>query len=166
MAQSGSNRNTWIIAGSIVLAGLLVMIGILVVAGGNDDGIDSGQPGDSPSVVGSPSPTETPKPARSRSPRPTPTEGPPPSPSPSASPTVDAVVVLRTQTQKQAERDRPGEVKHIGQVDFYSDPDGCPQSGEAAAVYVRYTGQPKFAIYMWCRGRAHWKYHDGPIYGE
>ena len=164
MAQrSGNSTNTWIIAGSIVLAGLLIMIAILVVSGGDDEP----KAGSSPSIdQPTDEPTGTPTPRKSRSPRPKPSPTPTPSPSPSPSPTVDPAVALRALTQKQADRDRPGEVKHVGQVELFKDSTGCPQTGQAASVYVRFSTQPKFGIYIWCEARVRWKYHDGPIYGE
>jgi len=79
---------------------------------------------------------------------------------------VDDATLVRLAASKQAGLDRPGEVTHVGQVEFYSDNAGCPQTGEASSILVRYENPPKVGIYIFCKARAHWQYADGPIYGE
>lgn len=165
MAQRGGNNNSaWIIGGSIVLAGLLVTITLILLSGGNDEGAEPsgspsiGQPSDEPTPTKSPRPQKSPRPSQS----PSPSE----SPSPSPSPEVNEDLVIRQAVQKQADRDRPGDVKHVGTVDFYKDDVGCPQSGQASSIMVRYTTQPKVSIYIYCKAKVRWKYMDGPIYGE
>lgn len=162
MAQRGGNNSAWIIGGSIVLAGLLVTITLILLAGRGDD---KAEPSDSPSIdrpTDEPTQTNSPRPRKSPTPSPSPSE----SPSPSPSPEVNESLVIREAVQKQADRDRPGEVKHVGQVEFYKDDVGCPQSGKASSTMVRYTTQPKVAIYIYCKAKVRWKYMDGPIYGE
>lgn len=163
MAQEGKdNKSAWIIGGAIVLAGLLISITLILLAGGNDD---NAGPSASPSV-------DQPSKAPTRSPRPRKTPGASTTPSPSAtrspspSPQADPTIVVRAAVEKQATRDRPGEVKHVGTVDFYTDKVGCPQSGQASSTMVRFTTQPQVAIYIFCNAKVRWKYMDGPIYGE
>ena len=67
---------------------------------------------------------------------------------------------------KQAARDRPGELVHVGQIDFYTDKAGCPQTGQASSTMVRFENQPRVGIYIFCKARTHWQYANGPIYGE
>jgi hypothetical protein len=162
MAQRQSSNGPWIIAGSIVLAGLMIIIAMALLFGGKNGG-ESASP--SPSM-GRHSPVKSHSPRPHRSPKPTESPSPSLSPSPSPSPTVDATVLLRTAVAKQAARDRPGEQTHIGQVEFYTDNAGCPQTGQAASTLVRFASQPRVGIYIFCKARAYWKYADGPIYGE
>jgi len=165
MAQNGSgnrsnNKSAWIVGGSIVLAGLLVSLTLVLLAGGGDD---ASAPSSSPSTEQpSQSPSRSPKPHRSPQPSPSPST----SPSPSPSPQVDETQLIRATVEKQAARDRPGEVQHVGKVDFYTDNVGCPPTGQASSTMVRFTTDPKVAIYIFCRGNVRWKYMDGPIYGE
>lgn len=79
---------------------------------------------------------------------------------------MDDTTLVRTAAEKQAKTDRPGELTHVGQVSLYADSAGCPQTGQAASAMVRFENQPKVGIYIFCKARAHWKYADGPIYGE
>lgn len=163
MPQSGSNKGPWIVAGAIVLAGLLVIIALVILLGGNDSN-PKASPSQSPTMASS----KSPRPHRSPKPSGSPSESPSPSPSESASPspTTDDTALIRVAVEKQANRDRPGELKHIGQVEYYTDKVGCAQTGQAASTFVRFSVQPKAAIYIFCKGRAHWTYSDGPIYGE
>jgi len=82
------------------------------------------------------------------------------------SPAVDDATLVRVAASKQAGLDRPGEVTHVGQVEFYSDNAGCPQTGQASSTLVRFANPPKIGIYIFRKARAHWQYADGPIYGE
>lgn len=163
MPQTGSNKGPWIVAGAIVLAGLLVIIALVVLLGGNGSKPQA-SPSQSPTVTRSKSPHPHKSPKPSVSPSESPSQS--PSESVSPSPTVDDTALVRAAVGKQADRDRPGELKHIGQVEFFTDKVGCAQTGQAASTFVRFTAQPKAAIYIFCKARAHWKYSDGPIYGE
>jgi len=163
VAPRKTNSGAWIIAGAIVLVGLLIIIALVVVLGSTGREQESASP--SPSIEG-------PTPAKTHSPRPhpthipSPTESPAPHKSPSPSPTASDATLVQAAAETQANRDRPGQVQQVGQVDFYKDTAGCPVTGQAAAVSVRFSAQPKSGVYMFCKARAHWKYMDGPIYGE
>lgn len=160
MAKS-SNRGPWIIAGAIVLAALLIVITLLLL---DDDGEEASSPSATASEQPSPRHSRSPRPSRPPGPSASPTAT--PSPSASPSPEVDPTEQVRQVVARQAERDRPGQVKHVGKVEFYADRAGCPQSGQASSTLVRFTEQPKFGIYIFCKAKVHWKYADGPIYGE
>lgn len=159
--SGSSSRAPWIIGGSIVLAGLLIVIVLVLLLGGNNGNDQAASPSGS---VTQPSPSPSKSPHVRKSPD-TPLRL-SPSPTPSLSPTIDPTVAIREAVGKQANRDRPGEVKHVGQVDFYTDKAGCPQSGQASSTMVRFSTQPKAGIYIFCKAKVHWKYSDGPIYGE
>lgn len=165
MAQQRSSSGPWIIAGSIVLVGLLAIIASILLLKGTNG---TGSPSPSPSIKHSPSRTHTPRPPRSPRPSKSPSPSPSPSPAPSVSPspTVDNSALVRSAVTKQAGLDRPGELSHVGQPDFYTDPGGCPQTGQAASTTVRFANPPKVGIYIFCKARAHWQYADGPIYGQ
>ena len=167
--RRSANNGAWIIAGAVVLVGLLIVIALVLVLGksGNEQAA-------SPSAsVTSPRPTRTHSPhARpsstesvSPSPSPSPRHSHSPSPSPSPSP-IDEQALVREAVAKQAALDRPGQVRVITEVSFYTDRAGCPQTGQASATTVRFTTPPKVGIYIFCRARTHWEYADGPLYGE
>ncbi len=162
MAKSSPTPGPWIVAGAIVLVGVVVVIALAVLLG--DGG--SGEPQASPSVSSSPSSDKEHKRDR-KSPRPERSESPAPSPSPSPSPTstVDPSVAVRSTILRAARKNRPGEVKHVGNVEFYKSNDDCPEK-QAAQASVRYKGDPKFAIWIVCKQGDGWVVKHGPIYGE
>lgn len=145
-----------------MLVGVVIVIALVVLLGGGD----SGEPQASPSVASSPSPEKERKHER-KSPRPEQSEGPAPSPSPSPSPTptVDPAVAIRSTILRAARQDRPGEVKHVGSVDYYKSNDECPEK-QAAEANVRYKSDPKFAIWIVCKSGDGWVVKHGPIYGD
>ena len=147
-----------IIAGAIVLVGLIVVI-VLVLLFRDDTPEPGPSPSPSPSLSESPSPSASPSPSGTRSPKPS------PSPSPSPSPTVDNATLVRQAIQDAAEADRPGEVKHVGNVEFFKD-SACA-TRDAAQASVRYTSPEKAAIFFTCQhANGRWKVTQGPIYGE
>ncbi len=73
--------------------------------------------------------------------------------------------MVRNAVEDAANADRPGEVKHIGNVNFFKD-SGCA-TREGASVSVRYTSPVKQATWFLCKkGNGAWKVTQGPIYGE
>jgi hypothetical protein len=150
------DRGPWIIAGAIVLVGLLVVIALVLLLRDDDGGEVQGTPSPSPAEE-----TPTPSPTRTR----TRTPSPSPSPQPSPTPTADDATLIRVAVQRAAERDRPGEVTHVGNVQFYRNPACATREGGQANV--RYTVPPKVAIFIVCESsNGRWKVTQGPIYGE
>ncbi len=162
MAKSSPNRGPLIIAGAIVLVGVLVVVALAVLLGGGD----SGEPQASPSAS-SPSPEKERKHERKSPKPPRPSESPAPSPSasPSPTPTVDPSIAIRSTILRAARQDRPGEVKHVGSVDYYRSNDECPEK-QAAEANVRYKTDPKFAIWIVCKSGDGWVIKHGPVYGD
>ena len=156
-APPSPSRGPWIIAGAIVVVGLVIVIVMVLLFR------DSGTSEPVVSVTPTESPSPSPTPTRTRSPKPsvTPTESPTPAPSPS----VDNSTLVREATQDAAEADRPGEVKHVGNVDFYKNTACATRQG--AQANVRYTTPQKVAIFILCqKSNGNWKVTQGPIYGE
>ncbi|MEX1045817.1 MAG: hypothetical protein WD757_04990 [Actinomycetota bacterium] len=158
---AGSGKGPWIVAGAVVVAGIIVAIALVIVL--------SGGSGPEPSPSGSPTQTQSPStsPSPSKSPRPKPTKSPRPSPSPSPSPVVNNALLVRQSVERAANNDRPGQVKHVGHVDFYRNRQGC-SSGDSASANVRYTeaDPQKTAVWISCRSGSRWIVTQGPIYGE
>ena len=78
---------------------------------------------------------------------------------------MDNATLVREATQDAAEADRPGEVKHVGNVSFNKD-SACA-TREGAAASVRYTTPVKQATFFLCqKSNGKWKVTQGPIYGE
>lgn len=160
---SGSGKGPWIVAGAVIVAGIIVAIALVIVL--------SGGSGPEPSPSGSPtqtqSPSQSPSASPSKSPRPKPTRSPKPSPSPSPSPVVNNALLVRQSVERAANKDRPGQVKHVGNVEFYRNRQGC-STGDSASANVRYTeaDPQKAAVWISCRRGSRWIVTQGPIYGE
>ena len=156
-----------IIAGSIVIVGILIVITLVVLL--RDDGSTTAEPSTSPAASSQPEPSESKRP---RSPRPSPSSEPSPSPSskPSPSPTPTLPPpnndVIRATVSRAANRDRHGEVTHVGQVRLYhTDKQTCP-TRSGATVNVRYDSDPKFGLFYLCQRGERWVVTAGPLYGE
>lgn len=167
MAQSetsgGSSQGPWIIAGAIVLAGLIVVIALVMMNSGG-----SSTPSPTPVASSSaPAPEPTATKTHTRSPRPSPsvTQSPSPSPTASPSPAIDPAVEVRQVVQDAAEADRPSDVRHVGNVQFYKD-SACA-TREGGSANVRYNSAPKAGIFIVCKNtHGRWKVTQGPLYGE
>jgi hypothetical protein len=79
---------------------------------------------------------------------------------------ADNPLLVRNAVERAANKDRPGEVKHVGNVRFLRG-HGCA-SGEAASANVRYTTKDPSKIALWfaCLKGNHWVVSQGPLYGE
>lgn len=152
------SRGPWIIAGSIVVVGLIVVIALVLLF---RDSSPEPEASPSPSVTETVSPSASPTPTRTRPPKPSVT----PTPQPSPSPTVDNATLVREATQDAADADRPGEVKHVGNVAFMKNSSCATRNGASASV--RYTSPIKQATFFLCqKSNGAWKVTQGPLYGE
>jgi len=157
----GTSKGPWIIVAAIVLVGILIVFALILLLRPSGEGGGGTSPAVTPA---SPSPADSspsPEKKHTRSPKP---PKPSPSPAPSPPPAVDNTLLVREAAQKAAESDRPGEVKHVGNVEFFKDP-GC-STREGASANVRYETSPKLGVWLLCKQGSKWKINQGPIYGE
>ena len=170
MASSNRSSGASIIAGSIILVGIIVVITLVVLFRG--DGENSAEPSTTPASSTSPDPD--PEPSKSKdpkSPKPdTPSPSPSARPSPAPSPTLPPpnYDTIRATVERAANRDRRGEVKHVGEVRIYKTDKGTCATRTGASVNVRYTSADpsKFGVWYLCQRGERWFITAGPLYGE
>jgi hypothetical protein len=169
MASSNRSSGAPIIAGSIILVGILIVITLVILFRG--DGSNTAEPSTTPAASISPEP-EPSKSKRPKSPRPdqspTPSASPSARPSPSPTPTLPPAnyTVIRDTTERAANRDRRGEVKHVGEVRLYKTDKATCATRSGATVNVRYSDSPKFGVWYLCQKGERWLVTAGPLYGE
>ena len=159
--DASSNRGPWIVAGAIVLVGIIVVIVLVLLLKPSGSGSSASPSPSVPSI--SPTPVPTPTATHTRKPKPSPTTT-SPTPTPTSSPTPNQEALLRAAVDKKANKDRPNEVKHVGNVSLFRTSE-CP-SKQAGQANVRYTQPEKVGVYIFCLDGSKWVYLHGPIYGE
>lgn len=142
-----------------MLVGIIIVL-VLVLVLKSNGGDSTASP--SPTVqTSAPTTAPTPTATHTRKPKPSPTTT---SPTPPPSPQPSQAEALRAAVEKKANKDRPNEVKHVGNAQFYRSSD-CP-SKQAGQANVRFTVAEKAGFYIFCLDGSKWVYSQGPTYGE
>lgn len=177
-AAKKSTRGSFVIAAAIVLVGLMVVVTLVILS--RDDREPSVAPttpaarvSDTPKVK--PVPTElnsdghgstrdvfSPIPEPSTSPEPSQS----PEPSSSPSPSINEDDLVRARVTRDADKDRPGELAHVGNVEIYTTSKQTCASKLGASANTRYDTKPKLGTWFLCKDGERWIVVSGPVYGE